>query len=136
MQVLAFSFSRAPDPDLDVAEPPNGLRPFVEIPGPPRSAGGGWTTPKGQCSNLSVGLSGQHRLSTGVFFRRISGKPAWGDQKPPLGSQRRFLGIRPRSREAVYGTDGNPRPNAPSGAAVDVAELTQALQREAEGKFK
>ena len=59
-----------------------------------------------------------------------------GDQKPLLGSQRRFFGIRPRSREAVYGTDGNPRPNAPSGAAVDVAELTQALQREAEGKFK
>ena len=71
--------------------------------------------PRAYEPTLRDGLPGQHRPSTGVFFLQITGKPARGYQKPPLGSRRQFFGIRPRSREAVYGAAGSARPRGNSG---------------------
>ena len=75
-------------------------------------------------------LDGGRRPSSG----RISGAATRGRYGPFQRAGNAAEG--PAENPAAPNQHDHLTPNAPSGAAVDIAELTQAFKRETEGKFR
>ena len=97
---FVFSSSR---PDLELEEPQNGLRPFGEIPDPPRSAGGAWATPRGLCLTFDIPRSANTGPLRASFFGR-------SDELRPAATKKRrsdrrdgFLAVRGNSQRPSTG---------------------------------